>query len=140
MNKICNNVRHYITTAIQWSFNVKILYWWRLIIKKLKRFVCKDCLYSTLLINHCVRGSAMVWYECIVISWQNLRAKLILWVILDNVNIYFLFFIFCVIKWVIQHTVMQKSSHKINRLLSYWFLKNFVHSKLKNKTDTLNLI
>ncbi len=27
MSKICNNVRHYIMTAIQWSFNVKILYW-----------------------------------------------------------------------------------------------------------------
>jgi len=73
MSKICNNVRHYNTTAIWWSFNVKVLYWWRLTIKKLKRFVCKDCLYSTLLINHCVRGSAIVQYECIVISWHNLN-------------------------------------------------------------------
>jgi len=64
-------VRHYITTAIQWSFDVKVLYWWRLITKKLKRFVCKDCLYSTLLINYCVRDLAMVWYECIVISWHK---------------------------------------------------------------------
>ncbi len=70
MSKICNNVRHCIIIAIQWSFNVKVLYWWRLITKKLKRFVCEDCLYSTLLINCCVRSLTMVWCECIVISWQ----------------------------------------------------------------------
>ena len=68
-------MRHYIMTAIWWSFNIKILYWWRLTTKELKRFVCKDCLYSTLLINHCVRSSAMVWYEHIVISWQNKSFK-----------------------------------------------------------------
>ncbi len=60
MSKICNNVRHYVITAIQWSSDVKILYWWRLTTKKLKRFIYKDCLYSTLLINHCVRNSAMI--------------------------------------------------------------------------------
>ena len=68
ISKICDNVRHYIMTAIWWSSDVKVLYWWRLITKKLKRFICKDCLYSTLLINHCVRSSAMIWYEHIVIS------------------------------------------------------------------------
>jgi len=67
MSKICDNVRHYDTTAIQWSFDVKILYWWRLITKKFKRFICKDCLYSTLLINHCVRSLAMIQYEYIMI-------------------------------------------------------------------------
>jgi len=69
MSKICDNVKYYVTTAIWWSSVVKVLYWWRLTTKKLKRFVYKDCLYSTLLINHCVRGSAMIQYECIVISW-----------------------------------------------------------------------
>ncbi len=54
-------------TAIQWSSNVKVLYWWRLITKELQRFVCKDCLYSTLLINCCVRNSAMIQYEYIMI-------------------------------------------------------------------------
>jgi len=68
MSKIYNNVRHCITTAIQWSSDVKVLYWWRLTIKKLKRFVCEGCLYSTLLINCCVRNSTIVWYECIMIS------------------------------------------------------------------------
>ncbi len=67
MSKICDNVRHYSTTAIQWSSDVKVLYWWRLTTKKLKRFVCKDCLYSTLLINHCVRNSAMIQYKYIMI-------------------------------------------------------------------------
>ncbi len=67
MSKICDNLKHYVTIAIQWSFDVKILYWWRLIIKKLKRFIYKDCLYSTLLINHCVRSSAMIWYKYIMI-------------------------------------------------------------------------
>jgi len=70
MSKICDNVRHYITTAIQWSSDVKVLYWWKLITKKLKRSVCKDCLYSTLLINHCIRSLTMIWYEHIVISWH----------------------------------------------------------------------
>ncbi len=69
MSKICDNVKYYVTTAIWWSSVVKVLYWWRLTTKKLKRFVYKDCLYSTLLINHCVRGSAMIQYECIVVSW-----------------------------------------------------------------------
>ncbi len=27
MSKVCGNVRHYITTAIQWSSNVRVLYW-----------------------------------------------------------------------------------------------------------------
>ncbi len=70
MSKICDNVKHYVITAIWWSSDVKILYWWRLTIKKLKKFVCKDCLYSTLLINYYVRGLTMVQYECIVILWQ----------------------------------------------------------------------
>ncbi len=60
MSKIYNNIKHYNTTAIQWSSDVKVLYWWKLIIKKLKRFVCKGCLYSTLLINHCVRNLTMI--------------------------------------------------------------------------------
>ena len=60
MSKICDNVRHYSTTAIQWSSDVKVLYWWRLTTKKLKRFVCKDYLYSTLLINQCIRNLAMI--------------------------------------------------------------------------------
>ena len=67
MSKIYNNVRHCVTTAIQWSSDVKILYWWRLTTKKLKRFVCKDCLYSILLINYCIRSSAMIQYEYIMI-------------------------------------------------------------------------
>ncbi len=67
MSKVCDNVRHYDTTAIQWIFNVKVLYWWRLTTKKLKRFVCKDYLYSILLINHCMKDSAIIWYEHIII-------------------------------------------------------------------------
>ncbi len=27
MSKVCGNVRHYITTAIQWSSDVRVLYW-----------------------------------------------------------------------------------------------------------------
>ncbi len=67
MSKIYNNVKHYITIAIQWSSDVKVLYWWRLTTKKLKRFICKDCLYSTLLINYCIRDSAIIQYKYIMI-------------------------------------------------------------------------
>ncbi len=27
ISKICNNVRHYVMIAIQWSSDVKVLYW-----------------------------------------------------------------------------------------------------------------
>ena len=67
MSKVCDNVRHYDTTAIQWIFNVKVLYWWRLTTKKLKRVVCKDCLYSILLINHYIKNSAIIQYKYIII-------------------------------------------------------------------------
>jgi len=77
MSKICNNVKYYIMTAIWWSFNVKVLYWWRLTIKKLKRFVCESCLYSTLLINYCVRNSAIIQYECIVKRWHHTNSTAI---------------------------------------------------------------